>query len=151
MTLSATMYCENRREERLSTDLGATLRDTDWRPIDIVIEDMSSIGLRIRTAVDLHIGELITLGIGGIGMCSGRVIRTLSDGYGVQFVESVAEGAVQRAMTEQTVVPLQFSSDAKPTVVAAGLHLAWRTRLLIMGFCAVFLWCATIAVLLASR
>lgn len=102
--LAAKLYCED-RSDRLPVELSGTLRDEDWRPVDISVDDVSTTGARIRTEIALRVGEVVTVGIEGLGLCPARVVREVVPGeFGCAFVRPFSDYELGRALDRENVV-----------------------------------------------
>ena len=86
MGLVAYLYRDSRWAERHTVERDATLRDSDWSPIDVTVEDLSESGFGVVASTELGIGAEIGLGLSGIGMREARVVRRAGDLYGCEFL-----------------------------------------------------------------
>ncbi len=108
MALTAKLVRDDRRADREMLDVGGTLRHVPHLPIDVVIEDLSSTGFRMRTHADLDLQETVTIGIPGIGQRAALIVRCSEGGFGCEFVEPIDPHLVFAPSTAQPVVTAQF-------------------------------------------
>jgi hypothetical protein len=86
MSFVAKLYDDDRLAERYPVMLDGTLRNPQSEPQDVIIDDLSATGFRTATAMGLTIGDVITLGIFGVGLRPARVLRESKGHYGCQFL-----------------------------------------------------------------
>jgi len=108
MTVAVNMICSERGARRLEVDIDATLRSAGGHRVDVELEDISISGFRMLTSVDLKDGELITIGLAGLGMQPAVVVRRMSGRYGCQFINAVSQSYVDRIQFEKpnTITPI---------------------------------------------
>lgn len=87
MSFVAKLYDDDRLAERYSVMLDGTLRNAQAEPQDVVIDDLSATGFRTVMAMGLEIGDVITLGIFGVGLRTAQVMRVSDGQYGCQFLK----------------------------------------------------------------
>jgi len=85
MSFVAKLYQDDRLAERHAVTLDGTLRDAQAEPHDVVIDDLSATGFRTVAIAGVAVGDVITLGIFGIGLRSAAVLRESDGHYGCQF------------------------------------------------------------------
>ncbi len=85
MSFVAKLYQDDRLAERHAVTLDGTLRDAQAEPHDVVIDDLSATGFRTAAIAGVAVGDVITLGIFGIGLRSAAVLRESDRHYGCQF------------------------------------------------------------------
>lgn len=85
MSFVAKLYQDDRSAERHPVLLDGTLRNARAEPQDVVIEDLSATGFRTAKAAGIAVGDVITLGIFGIGLRSASVQRESDGQHGCQF------------------------------------------------------------------
>lgn len=139
--------------DRVAVQRPSTVRAEDFRPRDVVVEDLSSTGFRFVSATPVTIGTLLHVGLGGSGMSQARVVRADADHYGCEFVRPLSEDQLARAFTDSSVLAgafpalhvapvMPYRDDRWPGAVrvAAGLGAAtvtwvalWRAASLLLG------------------
>lgn len=75
----------------------STLRDQNNIPIDVVVSDLSTTGFSVVAPLDLEIGAIVRIGLGGAGAASARVIRRAESSYGCQFLQPLGQDRVDAA------------------------------------------------------
>lgn len=154
MALTAQLVRDDRRADREAIDVAGTLRPAPGRPIDVIVEDLSATGFRMRTQARLDLQEQVTIGIPGIGQRRAHVVRRTADGFGCEFVEALDPRLVSTAATAQSVVDGGFGgqidedmvrqwSRANPPQVE---RFAYGRRLLIVGGLGIAGWLAVLGI-----
>lgn len=146
--LAAKLYCED-RSERLAVELSGTLRDDDWRPVDITVDEVSTTGARVRTQIPLRVGEVVTIGIEGLGLCPARVMRAAGpELFGLAFVKPFTqyelEASIQRENVATFVPPVRFETPtaAEPDAPVTDERYPIGIRALIILGTSVATWAA---------
>jgi len=106
MGLVAYLYPDARWAERHQVERDATLRDPDWSPIDVTVEDLSESGFRVTAAADLPVGAEIGLGLAGIGLRQARVARRAENLYGCEFLVPLTAAELQAALAGPPTSPV---------------------------------------------
>ena len=117
MALMAQLVRDIRGAERESLDVAGTLRHVRNGPIDVVVEDLSATGFRVRTQVRLDLHEKVTVGIPGVGQRSAYVVRETPDGFGCEFVTAIDPQLVSAPSTARSVVEVDFGGQLNPALV----------------------------------
>jgi hypothetical protein len=142
MGLVAYLYRDSRWAERHTVERDATLRDSDWSPIDVTVEDLSESGFSVVAATDLAIGAEIGLGLSGIGMREARVVRRAAGLYGCEFLVPLTTQELRAALATPPMTPTPLPFDRaeigapeehperlplgmRAVAIAAGAILAW--------------------------
>ncbi len=110
-TLSAyasTFYKVGRDSDRIALQRPTTVRLENGAPRDIAIEDVSQSGCRIAGTTDLLPGDMIRIGIAGIGAQAAEVVWTDGDHAGCQFDQPLSYTDLERTRTAQTLVEGRF-------------------------------------------
>lgn len=142
-----------RQAERYPVSLDGTLRNPRAEPHDVTIEDLSATGFRTAQMTGIEIGDVVTLGIFGVGLRSAAVMRNDKGSYGCQFLVPLTAGELRVALagvSPPEPVPLRIDPFTRgdgaqtttewslsprmrlTTIVAAGtlpwvmFGLAWR-------------------------
>jgi hypothetical protein len=149
LEVAARVYRTRRAGERYDTEAPSTLRGAAQVPLDVLVDQISLSGCHIVTGEEVGVGELISLGIAGLGRVEALVVRRSRTGYGCAFISTIPPSLLVRVGKDTPVVAL--SDDRPAPVVDADADLPdveklpVRTRfLLIAGFCALS-WAAIIA------
>jgi hypothetical protein len=153
MALTAQLVRDDRRADREALDVDGTLRGVENTPTDVVVEDLSATGFRIRTHAGLNLGETVSIGIPGIGRRQAEVIRRTEGGFGCAFVEPIDPRLVAAPLTAQPVVTGDFggldveavrrwSLDNPPHVEP----LSRGQRILVLGGLGVVGWLAVLGI-----
>ena len=154
MALTAQLVRDDRRADRERLDVASTLRHVRNVPIDVIVEDLSATGFRVRTQADLALQERVTIGIPGVGQRAAHVVRHTAKGFGCEFVEPIAPQLVAAPMTAQSVLEADFGgqlevafvrewSRANPPQV---VRFSQARRLLVIGGLGVAGWLALLGV-----
>ena len=85
------------RSARKSVLRDSTLRHGDNLPVDVQVTDLSTTGFSVDAPLDLEIGALVGLGLGGAGTASARIIRRANSTYGAQFLQPLDPDRVDAA------------------------------------------------------
>jgi hypothetical protein len=112
MGLVAYLYRDGRWAERHPLERDATLRDPDWSPIDVTVEDLSEGGFRVTASTELAIGAEIGLGLAGIGMRQARVVRRTKSLYGCEFLVPLTNSELRAALAGPPTAPIALPFDA---------------------------------------
>lgn len=117
MALTAKLLRDDRRADREALDVAGTLRHLRNVPIDVVIEDLSATGFRMRTRADLSLQERVMIGIPGIGQRAAYVVRHAAGCFGCEFVEAIDPRLVAMPSTVQSVVEANFGGQLDTALV----------------------------------
>ncbi len=137
MAIAAQLYQDGREAERYRVGFDATLRDSAFVPLDVVVEDLSIGGFRVVTTTDLSPGAEVGLGLAGIGTHRARVVWRGEGIYGCEFVTSLKEEDLRTALSAPPSDPIALpipaqSKAASPIAVTdqesehSGLNLRGR-------------------------
>ncbi|WP_196221761.1 PilZ domain-containing protein [Sphingobium sp. CAP-1] len=141
--IAAKLYPSQRSADRIVVNRSSTMRDRAGAPIDVVIEDISGAGCRIRSAEAVGVDDDIRIGIAGIGIRSARVIWNEGDAFGCAFDAPLS--AAELATTLEAVTLLHGAFD-KPDIAAPAQdnrpanELGPRSKLLIIIGAAAIAW-----------
>lgn len=124
MAVMAALYRDVRSAERHEVALDGTLRNPDWKPFDVVVDELSSTGFRVPATTHLDVGAAVSLGLPGVGMCPAQVVRRTAEQYGCVFSTPLSPdqfAAALRATAAQTIVlsPLAGAPLLQATIDAA--------------------------------
>ncbi|WP_294394444.1 PilZ domain-containing protein [uncultured Sphingomonas sp.] len=95
-----------RGARRRSTRAASTIRITGAGPIDVMVLDVSSTGVRILTPEPLDIGQEISIGLAGAGLTRAFVAWAEGEQYGCAFEAPIAQDVASRAFSKTAVVRL---------------------------------------------
>lgn len=113
MGLVAYLYRDARWAERHQVERDATLRDPDWSPIDVTIEDLSEGGFRALADAELPVGAEIGLGLAGIGLRPARVVRRTGNAYGCEFLTPLTGMELHAALAAPASDPIALPIAAR--------------------------------------
>lgn len=130
---------ERRDTERVSIGRKAVLHH-GGRSADIVVDDLTRYGCRIVTDVELAAGQVVTLGIAGVGPVETRLVWHGPQGYGCEFMAPLRPGAVTAA-TEVNVVALG-GIDSVTATAPESTKWSPRARVVVLGVYIVTPWVA---------
>ncbi len=111
MALTAQLFRadDERASDRQPVNLDGTLRQKDdHRPVDVMIEDLSSTGFRMSCSEKLSLDSTVSVGIAGLGRHTARVVRSANPYYGCRFVTPVDLSALDTSAPPQTIVAADF-------------------------------------------
>ncbi|WP_298394720.1 PilZ domain-containing protein [Sphingobium sp.] len=140
--IAAKLYPLQRTVDRFVVNRPSTMRDQEGAPIDVVIEDISETGCRIRSDAPPMIDDEIRIGIAGIGIRSARVIWNDDRSFGCTFDDALTANDVAMTLEAATLVQGAFEKNgiaAAPETRPAD-ELGPRAKLLIIVGAAAFSW-----------
>lgn len=92
------IHSDDRRSgDRHSLAAAATVREVDATPLDVTLLDLSTTGCMIETVADLGIGASVSVGVVGLPVTHGIVVRRDGHRYGCRFSKPVDLAAVRVA------------------------------------------------------
>lgn len=144
--IAAKLYRSDRASDRVSLGRESTMRDEHGAPVDIVIEDVSESGCRIRLGEPPASGEVIRIGIAGIGVKMATVIWHDAAVAGCAFAKPLTPFELEKTLTADTLVMGSFAPhDAVAPVVVdpaqdVGRDLGPRDKFFIMLAAAAAAW-----------
>jgi hypothetical protein len=103
-----------RAAERRPAMAASTMRAEGTTPIDVLVIDVSSTGIRIATAIELAIGQEISIGLAGAGATRAFVAWKHDGHYGCQFERPLEPDGDARAFSRAPVVHLGRGEVAQP-------------------------------------
>lgn len=115
MGIAARLYQDGRWTDRHQVEIEATLRDSAWSPLDVVIEDVSPGGFRVVAGADLAIGDKIALGVAGLGTREARVVWGDQGIYGCEFLIPLSSEDLRTAVSAPAASPIAFPKTPLPT------------------------------------
>jgi hypothetical protein len=147
MSFVAKLYDDDRLAERYPVMLDGTLRSPQAVPQDVIIDDLSAGGFRTGVAMGLVVGDVITLGIFGVGLRPARVMRESDGSYGCQFLTPLSAeelAAALAGLTPPEPVLLHQQVAANPIEGPEGREAEWllspRLRILSITTAAIVPW-----------
>ncbi|MHA6719390.1 PilZ domain-containing protein [Sphingomonas sp. RS6] len=153
MAIAARLYQDGRWAERHQVELEATLRDSDWAPVDVSIDDLSNGGFRISAGTRLVVGEMIALGIAGVGTRPAKVVWGANGSYGCEFATPLTDAELRTAFAAPLAQPIAFPKTPLPspsppatTAINEEQKLPVRTRVAIIFGSAVVAWVLVFAI-----
>ena len=146
MALAAQLYRDDRAAERFRVEFDATLRDSSFLPLDVVIEDLSATGFRVVTEACLDEGAEVGLGLAGIGTHRARVVWQRDNTYGCEFLAPLHRADLALALSSPSTAPVPLPTPwgtPLPTQ-QTNTGLSPRARLFAIVACAAAAWAVTI-------
>lgn len=138
MPLVATLFNvptdERRGAERRPVERDTTLRASDGQPRDVLIRDLSGDGFLVETDVLLAEGDVVRIGLPGIGTREARIVRSpQANLYGCSFLVPLDQATAARAFEVEALVAGQFPSLPAPEFPEPHVE-PWsrRTRMLVL-------------------
>ncbi len=131
-----------RKRDRRDVRLGATIRDSDARPLDAVVHDLSATGFLVQSSDALRIGSVVRIGLSGIGSSAARVLWKRDGLCGCAFIEPISEADIETALHARTVTEVDFSAGSMPAAAPAPAPSRKIAMLAVLGL-SVLLWAAT--------
>ena len=140
MALTATLYTEQaieRRDgERRPVGADSTLRSADAQPHAILLNDLSLHGCRIDATVPLVCGDMVSIGLTGVGRRNATIIRAKDGRYGCRFDVPLTPTALHAAFASDPVVEGMFggqtpAESSHPDPVVEKWHPALRLTFLL--------------------
>ncbi len=142
----------------------STLRYGDNTPVDVRVTNLSTTGFSVEAVLDLQIGAIVGLGLGGAGTASARIIRRTNSTYGAQFLQPLSPDRVDAAFKYSEILASigsgadvavddddsdsQHGTDRSADDYRLGNHdkFSRRTRLTVMAASGSIAWAAIILV-----
>ena len=127
----------------------STLRDGDGLPIDVVVTDLSTTGFSVEAPLDLQVGGIVRLGLGGAGTASARIIRRADSTYGCQFLQPLGADRVEAAFKyNEILASIGSAVDVPVDIGALDEPYRWsrRARVGVMLGSAAAAWAAVLIV-----
>lgn len=112
MALIAKLYSDDRAADRHALEIDGTVRATANGPVDVMVSDLSTTGCYFQTAEALDAGEIITIGLAGVGRREASVVRALQYGCGCEFVVPLSANELRDALATPADVVVAFPSGA---------------------------------------
>jgi len=75
---------------------------TDAAESEVLIHDISEVGVGFETSVDLQIGDLVLVDLPFVGVSEGRIVWRENSLYGCEFVTPITQGAVSASLLQST-------------------------------------------------
>jgi hypothetical protein len=105
---------DRRNSERRPVERPSTLRHGDSRPVDVIVNDLSSHGFSVLLADPPAVGSTISIGLPGIGSRIGVVARAIEGGVGCRFATPLDAASVASAFAADPVVAGVFTTLPTP-------------------------------------
>jgi hypothetical protein len=88
---------ESRSDRRRTLRLSARVSSSDaWA--EVLIRDLSESGLRFETAVDLEIGEIVSVDLPFIGQTDAKIVWKELNSFGCEFLTPVSQTTISAAL-----------------------------------------------------
>ena len=144
MALLATLHDPRRSDERQPTNVGATVR-VDGNPIDALIVNLSASGCLFMCSEPLEVGDILSIGIAGIGRRQARIVRSLDTRFGAEFDQTLTSSEIQTAVaaSDESVISFPFfiaNPLAHEQEIPINDKYSYRARLFIISLAAITSW-----------
>lgn len=127
----------------------STLRIGDNVPVDVTVTDLSTTGFSVETPLDLEVGAIVRLGLGGAGTAAARIVRRTEILYGCQFITPLSTDRVDAAFKYTEILSMMGGSGnmdiADDNAFDESDRLSRRIRLAVLLGSAGATWAAIIA------
>lgn len=149
--IHALLWNTNRSSIRHKVERWSTLRDENGTPQDVTIDDLSLTGFRMSEVKDLTKGDLIKVGLAGVGAREAIVIWVGDGIAGCNFSSPITPLQFEKTVSANTVVEADFgpySPSAHEIAESRGPShaISVRRMLAIIVAAAVMAWGCVIAV-----
>jgi hypothetical protein len=141
--IHAKIIAARRASEREELGRSATVRPRQCEPADVVIADISRDGCRLDSTVQLCADDIVTIGLPGLGVRSGRVSWSLDGQSGVAFGTRLSKMEIAFVRDAQTVIEGRFPDCGMPqnsSRMPSRLRLSRISRFLIILATALVSW-----------
>ncbi|KAA9013002.1 hypothetical protein F4U94_16990 [Sphingobium limneticum] len=119
------------------------MRDLDFVPTDVIIDDISSDGCRLSAVHGLAPRDRISIGLPGFGMMTADVIWAGDGSAGIRFNAPLGPYDIAGIRAADTVIAAPFPACAAPRTESArveGWSLSKRARSLVISAAALAAW-----------
>ncbi|MGU3390529.1 PilZ domain-containing protein [Sphingomonas sp. M1A8_2b] len=137
----------------------STLRHGENTPIDVQVTDLSATGFSVDAPMDLAVGAIVRLGLGGAGTAPAQIVRRTNSTYGAEFLEPLSPEKVAAAFRySEILATIGGNTDGDSTDdvkhfdddrVENTDRWSRRTRIVVMLSSAGAAWAALVLVWLA--
>jgi len=110
--IHASLVRDGRRRDRDAVGRSSTLRGDDGNAVDIQIENFSAYGCGLTTNIWLAEGEMVHIGLPGIGAVPARIIWSNSQQAGCAFLHQLSPTKLAKINYDDNVVPAVFRAEA---------------------------------------
>jgi hypothetical protein len=143
MAIAALLIVEDKvpRADRIVREVDATVRVAHSGAHDALVMNLSVSGCLVDTSIDIVEGDTVSIGINGLGMISGEVIRRKGHTYGLRFSSPLSNAEIAEAGRHDVVVlfrpepeaafetsmpnPDRWSRRARLSILLAASGLTW--------------------------
>ena len=106
--IHAQIWSTNRSSIRHKVERWSTLRASDGKPQDVTIDDLSLTGFRMSGADDMNQGDLIMVGLAGVGAREASVAWVGDGTAGCSFSSPITPLQFEMTISANTVVEADF-------------------------------------------
>jgi len=154
--IHALMWNGGRQHERTTLQRRTTLRDEEGWARDVILEDLSLSGFKMESDERLIPGQLILIGLEGVGARSAKVMWSRDDQAGCRFTRPITQSEMDTTLTASVVIETNFAFSRAPVGQKAPdapeqEGLSARRRLAIILVAGTVFWGIAIAIGLAIR
>jgi hypothetical protein len=149
--IHALMWSTKRSSIRHKVERWSTLRIGNDAPQDVTIDDLSLTGFRMSGVDEMTKGDLIMVGLAGVGAREANVVWVGDGIAGCSFSSSITPHQFEKTISANTVVEADFgpyapSSHELGESESSGRAMSGRRMLAIIIAAAVAAWGAFIAI-----
>ncbi len=110
--IHALLYRTTRGADRRQVERPSTMRNDDGAPLDVMIEDLSETGFRIRSDDVPEQDDAIMIGLAGLGVRSAVVVWQREESAGCAFDHPLSRAELEYTITADTLVRAEFGAAA---------------------------------------
>jgi hypothetical protein len=154
MSIQAVLYSNSseRGADRLPVSRASTLRTEQDKPVDVLIEDVSAGGFRLRGPIGFESGQSVRIGLPGIGIRTAQVVWTGQGAAGCMLDQGLSADDLRTVLTfEGAVVEGAFPSFAAAEEDAYRSPYSPRRRLAMIVGAAAGSWVLVLGMVALAR
>lgn len=109
--IRALLWDSRRSSERHNVERLSTVRN-EGIPSDVAIDNLSLTGFHLSGISALMEGDVINIGLAGVGIREARVVWTGEDAAGCSFSIPITTAEFEQTISANTVIPAVFGPEA---------------------------------------
>jgi len=98
MTVTARLESTVARNRRIAPRRKLRLGSNSSRGLEVIVHNLSTTGMLVQTAADLHVSEELEVELPEVGSASATIAWRSGDYFGCQFVTAIPMSAVSAAL-----------------------------------------------------